>query len=375
MKAFVAWRILLDEKGRSALSIIGTFIAILLVFLQLGFYFSVPKGGWLFYNKMRFDLMLTSSAYVSQSRSDAFPRSRVYQALEVPEVAEVAAVYQASTDWISDKGRGLTAFVIGFDPDKTVFDVPAINAARDRLRKRDTILVDSSSRADLGPFRVNRAVELNHRLVTIGGVYDLGLGFLGLAVAVLSDQNFIRLFPDRGLDAVNLGLVSLKPGADADKVAAELRALMPADTQVLTREQLSDHEAAFWVTQTSTGLVFGFGVVVAFIVGLVILNQTLSSEIGRNLPEYATLKAMGYTDRDIAGIVLSLALTIAIVAYFFAGFAATAIYAIVRQATPMPIEMTGARAGGVLVLVATMSVASALFALRSLRRADPVDLF
>jgi putative ABC transport system permease protein len=108
---------------------------------------------------------------------------------------------------------------------------------------------------------------------------------------------------------------------------------------------------------------------------LVILNQTVSSEISRNLPEYATLKAMGYADRDIAAIVGVLALTIAAMAYLVACFAAVAIYALVRHMTPMPIEMTGSRAGGVLVLAAVMSIASSLFALRSLRRADPVDLF
>jgi len=375
MKTLVAWRILLDEKGRSVLSITGTFIAILLIFLQLGFYFSVPKGGWIFYNKMHFDLMLTSSAYVSQSRSDVFPRSRLYQALGVPEVAGVAAVYQDSAGWIGADGRALSTFVIGFDPDKTVFDVPEINAARDRLREPDTILVDSASRADLGLFRVGRTVEINRRRVTIGGVYDFGVGFVGLGVEVLSDQNFIRMFPDRGLDTVNLGLVTLKPGADIDKVAAALRALMPADTEVLTRDQLADRETEYWENQSSTGLVFGFGVIVAFIVGLVILNQTLSSEISRNLPEYATLKAMGYTDRYIGGIVGALALTIVAIAYVVAWLAAVAIYALVRRMTPLPIDMTGLRAGGVLVLSAAMSVGSALYALRSLRRADPVDLF
>lgn len=375
MKVLVAWRILLDEKGRSVLSIAGTFVAILLIFLQLGFYFSVPKGGWIFYNKMHFDLMLTSSAYVSQSHSDVFPRGRLYQALGVPGVAGVAAVYQDSAGWMSDDGRSLSTFVIGFDPDKTVFDVAEINAARERLRQRDTVLVDSASRPDLGPFRVGRTVEINRRLVTIGGVYDFGVGFVGLGVEMVSDQNFIRMFPRRTLDAVNLGPVTLKPGADIDKVAAALRALMPADTEVLTRDQLADRETEYWENQSSTGLVFGFGVIVAFIVGLVILNQTLSSEIGRNLPEYATLKAMGYADRDIGGIVGALALTIAAVAYVAAWLAAVGIYALVRRMTPLPIDMTGLRAGSVLVLSAAMSVGSALYALRSLRRADPVDLF
>ena len=44
MKALVAWRILTHEKGRNVLAIGGILLAILLIFLQLGFYMSVPKG-------------------------------------------------------------------------------------------------------------------------------------------------------------------------------------------------------------------------------------------------------------------------------------------------------------------------------------------
>jgi ABC-type antimicrobial peptide transport system permease subunit len=38
VKALVAWRILAHEKPRSGLAIAGIFVAILLMFLQLGFY-------------------------------------------------------------------------------------------------------------------------------------------------------------------------------------------------------------------------------------------------------------------------------------------------------------------------------------------------
>ena len=45
-----------------------------------------------------------------------------------------------------------------------------------------------------------------------------------------------------------------------------------------------------------TVLIFGFGVIVAVVVEFMILNQTLSTQITRQLPQYATLKAMGYAD-------------------------------------------------------------------------------
>src|SRR5262249_28928995 len=190
-----------------------------------------------------------------------------------------------------------------------------------------------------------------------------------------SDLNFIRMFPKRSLSEVNLGLLVLEPGADPNYVATSLRNILPADTQVFTRAELTNHEINHWVTRTSTGLIFGFGLIVAVIVGLVILNQTLSTQITRQLPQYATLKALGYTDRDLTGIVVTLAVIMSTIGFIPAAAMAIVIYAVVRRLTILPIEMTSARMVGVLAIAWIISVLSALLALRVMRRADPVDLF
>src|SRR4029079_9595363 len=159
------------------------------------------------------------------------------------------------------------------------------------------------------------------------------------------------MFPNQGgLSEINLGLLTLRPGANPDNVAEQLRRIMPADTQVFTRRELNEFEVAHWVTSTSTGLVFGFGAIVAVIVGLVILNQTLTTQITRQLPQYATLKAMGYTDRDLAGIVVMLASILSTVSFVPAAVLAIINYRIVRVATQLPIEMTLPRLFGVLAV-------------------------
>ena len=57
----LAWRILTHEKGRTALAIAGVFMAILLIFAELGFFFAVPEGGMLLYDNMQFDLLMCSN--------------------------------------------------------------------------------------------------------------------------------------------------------------------------------------------------------------------------------------------------------------------------------------------------------------------------
>ena len=377
MNTLIAWRILTHDRGRSGLAVGGILVAILLMFLQIGFYSSVPRGGLLFYDAMKFDLMLTSSAYVFEAQPASFPRRRLFQALAIPGVTRAVPIYHGSGRWLnSEGGLARDVFVIGYNPDDPVFNVPELEQDASLLRQADTILIDASSRPEFGELKRGRRVEIEQRSVTIGGLYHLGSGFVGLGVAVVSDTNFSRIFPDgSGLSDVNLGLLTLAPGADPDMVASRLRGVLPADTQVFTRKELTDHEINHWVTNTSTGLIFGFGVIVAVIVGLVILNQTLSTQITRQLPQYATLKAMGYTNRQLGGIVVTIATILSTVSFIPAFLISIAIYWIIRRATPLPIEMTSTRMLTVLAVSWIMSAASALISLRVLRRADPVELF
>jgi putative ABC transport system permease protein len=248
VKALVAWRILTHDKGRNALAIGGILLAILLIFLQLGFYMSVPKGGLLFYDAMRFDLVMTSSAYVFEAQPGSFPRRRLYQALALPEVTAAFAVYHGSGRWLDPAGgMARDVFVIGFNPRDAIFDVPEIERQTELLRRPDTVLVDTDSRPELGPLRADREIEIEQRRITIGGTYHLGTGFVGLGVALTSDLNFERIFPQQALSDVNLGLLTLSSDADPDQVARHLREILAPDTQVLTRAELFGHE-------TSTGL-------------------------------------------------------------------------------------------------------------------------
>src|SRR5205085_12021597 len=100
----IAWRILTDQKGRTALATSGIFIAILLVFIELGFFVAVPQGGLLIYDHMRFDLLVVSDKYLFQAQSGQFARARLSEAKTVPEVAEATPVYLGGAKWRDPTG-------------------------------------------------------------------------------------------------------------------------------------------------------------------------------------------------------------------------------------------------------------------------------
>jgi putative ABC transport system permease protein len=198
---------------------------------------------------------------------------------------------------------------------------------------------------------------------------------MGLGVVVVSDRNFVRLFPYRSLDQVNLGPIQLKPGVDPDAAAAGLRKLLAPDIQIFTRGELEAHETAYWTTRTGVGLVFGSGLIISFIVGIMILYQTLATQVSRQLPQFATLKAIGYANGFLDRTVITMSLLMVIVGFVPALAATQGIYSVIRDKTLLPVAMTGTRLAAVFVTAVVMASISALLSLGSLRRADPADVF
>ena len=372
----LAWRILAHDKGRTALAVAGVFLAILLVFVQLGFFTAVPRGGMLLYDRTRFDLLIASKSYEYQVQPGQFPLRQLDKAKSAPEVALAAPVYFGSAKWRSgEDGKAPDVFVIGLDPKNPIFTSDDINRQLSLLDRADTVLVDSATRPMFGPLTAGRVVEIDNAKIKIGGDYVLGTGFMGLGVILVSAENFVRLFPFRNIDQVNLGLIQLKPKVDPDRAAALLRKLLGSDIRVFTRAELEALETAYWTTRTSVGLLFGSGLIISFIVGVMIVYQILATQVSRQLPQFATLKAVGYGDRFLNATVITMALLIVLAGFVPALAAALGVYKLIRDETLLPAEMSGTRIAVVFAATLVMAAASALLSMGSLRRADPADLF
>jgi putative ABC transport system permease protein len=150
---------------------------------------------------------------------------------------------------------------------------------------------------------------------------------------------------------------------------------LPRDVRVLTRQEFIDAEVDYWARSTPIGFVFGFGVIMGLIVGTIIVYQILFADISDHLKEYATLKAMGYSNRYLSGVVVIEA-TILGLAGFLPGAAICAqLFRAARSATLLPMALTPERSLHVVGMTLVMCWASGLIAMRKLRAADPADVF
>jgi putative ABC transport system permease protein len=191
----------------------------------------------------------------------------------------------------------------------------------------------------------------------------------------MSEVNFRRIEKDRLASAVDLVAIKLVPGADPEAAVARLRQVLPPDVAVLRQQELVAHERGYWENATPIGFIFAFGSLMGLIVGMVIVYQILFSDIATHLKEYATLKAMGFSNFYLGRVVLSAALLLAVLG-FIPGFAlSTLLYDVVGKSTFLPLAMDASRAAGVFGLVFSMCAIAGLLAMRKLRDASPAEMF
>jgi len=185
----------------------------------------------------------------------------------------------------------------------------------------------------------------------------------------------LDLIPNTPSGSIEVGLVRLKPGSDADQVAQHLQSQLPDDVTVLTKQGFIDFEQNYLRTSTSIGFIFTLGAAMGFVVGCVIVYQVLYSDVSDHLPEYATLMAMGYKLNSLLGVVVREGLLLALFGYLPAYAAGQGLYLLVRNATQLPVAMNTVRAVSVFSMILIMCMLSAGLAMRRLVDADPAEIF
>ncbi len=370
------------EKLRLLVAVAGVTFAVVLVSMQLGFRSAMYESAVRYHRTFRFDLAMLSPKTPFIGFPKQFARRRLYQALGAPGVRDVTAVYIAQGYWRNPWEHGSrNILVVGIDPAGDALELAEVRRRRDLLQLPDVALFDAESRPEYGPVAANLArgqsvsVEVNDRGIVIRDLFRLGTSFGIDGSLVTSDLNFRRLFPNRPPGLIDLGLIRLEPGTDVEEVRERLVRTLERDVLVLTREQYIAREVAYWATTTPIGYVFGFGSIMGLIVGGVIVYQILFADVSEHRTEYATLKAIGYTNRRLSALVLQQAALLALLGFAPGIAISLALYRVTERATSLPLAMSIDRALGVLALTLAMCGLAALMALRRVRAADPAEVF
>jgi putative ABC transport system permease protein len=377
----IGWLQLTHSRTRFAAALAGVAFANVLVFVQLGIMTSMATATLKPYGFFRADIMISASDSNSMTEGGNVARQWLFQALGDPEVSGGAGLYVGSINWARPtKTLGLTTY--GIDPTMPEYLSPAMARKTSTLQLQNAGILDMFSRglprAEAAAIRPQSpsSFEVSGTTLTLYDTFQGGGGFGGDGYMMVSDQTFLTLFPARSSAAPDHILLRLIPGADPDAVAARLRGLISDKSlRIRSYNQAAADDLSYQQTKRPTGIIFGFGVIIGILVGIVIVYQVLSTDVADHLGEYATFKAMGYPQRFFLGIVFEEALILAILGFVPGFIVASALLTGMKKATSLPLAMTADMA--IMVFVGTLIACaiSGAIATRRLASADPADLF
>lgn len=391
----LGWSQLSHQKVRMAVAMTGVAFSNILIFSQLGLRALLFDGITLLPENLKGDLFLLSS-YAPILEQSAFPRVYLYQADAIAGVASASPLYVKEANWVNpqdllrqdggpEKSLEINFFpnvvkILAFNPAQPVLNMPEVNQQLERLNFPGSVLFDRLAQSQLGPisqlFNEQGEVStvMNNRRTHVVGLFSLGSTFFDKGHVIMSDWNYARWFEEKSLGKVTIGILTLEPGVNPATVQKQMRSSLPKDVKVLTRQELLEAEQNFRA-QYPEGKILNFGAVIGFIVGVVVVYQVLYMDVSDHLPEYATLKAMGYSDVSLLVVVLQEAVILAVLGFIPGYITSHWMYGLLTSLTKIPLTMRPEVVLQVFILTMVMCVTSGAIAVNKLRSADPADVF
>jgi putative ABC transport system permease protein len=378
----LAWRNLVDNKRRLLRSSAGIGFAVLLMLVQLGFeraFFDASLG---VVRQLDGDFFVMRASKYRFGGEDPFTPRDLDPARTVAGVASVSPLYASWQglfwkDPVGDKSYLVQAFA--FDPDHPVFQLPEVAAQAGLLKQEDAVLVDRRARGFLGMSGDARETTINGRTVHIVGSFALGPDFMTNGTVMMSDRTFAGLLTGNPASVAALpieaGVIKVQPGGDIAAVEQALAAALPAEVRVFSKPQLIAFERTFQADLSSAGPIFWMGTLVGFIVGMLISYQIIYTDLADQLPQYATLKGMGYKTGYLVRVVFEQAALSALAAFVPAWLLCLLVYYVIGTLALLPLHMTLSLTLISFGLTLGMCLLSAGLAIRRVIAADPAEVF
>ena len=366
----LASRNLLQDRLRFVATLIGIVFSVVLVMVQMGLYLGFGRMVTTMIDHAAADLWVVSkgaSSFEDLTLLDIRTRDRLPGVTGVAKVIPVAIGF---ADWRQKDSKVKPVFVIGSDLDSDALKPwNLVEGSVDALRSNDAVAVDRTYFDNLGVSGIGSTAEIRGQPARVVAVTD-GIRSFTTTPYVFAELSRARAYIGLPPTKYNHFIIRVQPGTDVKNVQRDIRSAVP-DVDVLTPTEFRDRSRSFWLFGTGAGAALFAGALLGVIVGTVIVAQTLYSSTKDHLYEFATLRAIGCSNRYVYRVIVWQAVLNAII-----GFAvAAAIGFVVVQFTAksaLPIVITPVLIGGLFALTIVMCVVSAIAAIIRVVRIDPV---
>ena len=372
---WLATRLVLHNRARLLVTLFGVVFSAYLTLTETALYIGMMENATSIIGHSGADLWVASKGVQNFDFAKPFPDERLKF---IQGGAELSWAKPISLSWGFIKlpnGAQELVEIIGYDPSVPVGGPwEMASGAPGDVSGGDKMIVDESAAQRLGKLQLGSRWELNDRSITLVGLSRSAKTFTTAPIVFTSYELAQAMTPDvsRQTAAAYIA-VKLRHPTDAERVAEVLRHRLP-DNEILTTRAFVERTIRYWTIQTGMGAAFCLTAVLGLVVGAGIIGQTVFANTMEHLGEFATLKAMGATARDLNTIILTQAAIDASVGFWIA-----TPLALLSKA---PLEKTGVSLAVDPELIAALfcvtlviALAAGYFSIRRVQNLDPATVF
>jgi putative ABC transport system permease protein len=375
-RANLALSMLLHDRRRLGISLSAVAFTVVIMFMEMGFFNGINDSQSRLATVLNADLVMMDHKNIHLNKFSKMDRNRLTKAMGFDGVKEVVPVYKGYVD-IKNPRTGLTKiiFALAFPPNAHALNVDGLEEGSAALVKQGTILFDRKSRSIFGRIEPGQYVEIRRQKYTVGGFFELGPNFSLDGTILMSDATWLMGRAPSYTPAIAYGLIRTEPDTDIDALRRQLLEKLPPDVLVMTPDEIRRREVLHTIKAVPLGAIFGIGMIIGFVIGVIICYQILYNEITDHLPQYATLRAMGFTDRFLRKIVVQEAFWLSLIG-FLPGLAFSfGLYFIIERHTGILMQITAGRSILILAFTMAMCICGGIIAVKRVTDADPADLY
>jgi putative ABC transport system permease protein len=369
----LAFKSLLHDKLKFAITVAGVAFAVTLVFVQVGLFLGLMDNASITIQHINADLWVTSKNTPNVDFSHTYSETYVNRVRTVPGVerADNLIIWFAQIALPNGAQEGTELYAL---EDFTRWNVPwnVEGGNVEDLRRGNYIMMDDSATKRFGAFEVGEYREVNGQRMKIIGRTRGAVSFTTTPLIFIDykrAQSLNELLKTRA----TYTLVKLEPGADVEAVKAEIKRRLPYN-DVYTREDWAQRSRGYWIKNTGLGLNMAMTVFLGCLVGVVVVAQTLYSSTMEHIKEFGTVKAIGGSNGDIYAI-LGKQASIAAIAGYLVG--AAMAYGMAPLVSKINLKLIIPNELAIVVFVGAlvMCLVAAMISFRKVASIDPALVF
>jgi putative ABC transport system permease protein len=369
----LAWRNLVHDKVRLAVTVTGIVFAVVLIVVELGLFVGFTTTTSTLIDHSHADLWITASRVPYIEQGVPFSERKLYAVLGTPGVATATKYVARFAQWQRPDGRRESVQVVGFDP-VGLLGGPwnIVEGDLADLKTADNVFIDEIYRTKLGVTHRGQIVEIGGRRARIVG-FTQGIRSFTTSPYVFTSFKNAQLYANVPEDQTVFILVKAVPGVSLEALRTRLAPRLH-DVDVRTTREFGRMTEIYWMFTTGAGIAVLLAALLGLIVGVVIVAQTIYATTMDHLREYGTLKAMGATNAYLYRVIMQQAVISAAIGYALAMVVSHFVVegsqkggAAILLPLPMAIGMFG--------LTVAMCVGAALVSINKVTRLDPAVVF